>query len=420
MLRQLVSTGSSSSRCCTAACGTRRCSRSSSRRSTSSTAARHSALYLVLSYLALLRLQELGFPSFKALLLSQEHFKMSVLLKFLFSEENLAKWLRPEWLKLYDPAFVDEELIGKVLVFVPQVQSLQVVLEGNMAKEAAKKEAARGEAGGADGRRVRHRPDGAAGRRGGGVPAHGGHRGQPGGGLPAGEGALRRRAAAAARRGAHRRGRRRGRSSRPPPSRATRRPCMCSAARCARWTPPPRCSGGSAAAPRAARPRAPPRRRPYWSAPWRPRPRARRSGRRARRRRRGRWCARASYKLEVMAPKPAGPGLSEDEVVTVFNRILERLILLSEKKYRFESRHEGIVAPYDYFEFGQEYVERRVESNLSSLAAQAASWQPTHTPRTDPPGCGLLHALERREPARHRSPRDLHEGGGATPAHAET
>jgi len=72
-------------------------------------------LYLVLSYLALLRLQELGFPSFKALLLSQEHFKMSVLLKFLFSEENLAKWLRPEWLKLYDPAFVDEELIGKVL-----------------------------------------------------------------------------------------------------------------------------------------------------------------------------------------------------------------------------------------------------------------------------------------------------------------
>ena len=99
-------------------------------------------LYLVLSYLALLRLQELGFSSFKALLLGQEHFKMSVLLKFLFSEENLMKWLRPEWLKLYDPAWVDEQLIGKVLVFVPQVQNLMVVLEGNMAAEAAKKEAA--------------------------------------------------------------------------------------------------------------------------------------------------------------------------------------------------------------------------------------------------------------------------------------
>ena len=99
-------------------------------------------LYLVLSYLALLRLQELGFSSFKALLLGQEHFKMSVLLKFLFSEENLMKWLRPEWLKLYDPAWVDEQLIGKVLVFVPQVEKLLVVLEGNMAAEAAKKEAA--------------------------------------------------------------------------------------------------------------------------------------------------------------------------------------------------------------------------------------------------------------------------------------
>lgn len=62
------------------------------------------------------------------------------------------------------------------------------------------------------------------------------------------------------------------------------------------------------------------------------------------------------YKAQVMVPKPTGPGLTEAEVVTVFNRILDRLILLSKQKYRFESRHEGIVAPYDYFEFGQEYV----------------------------------------------------------------
>ena len=99
-------------------------------------------LYMVLSYIALLRLHELGFSSFRALLLSQENFKMSVLLKFLFSEENLTQWLRPEWLKLYDPAFVDEQLIGKALVFVGQAQQLKAVLEGNAAKEAAKKEAA--------------------------------------------------------------------------------------------------------------------------------------------------------------------------------------------------------------------------------------------------------------------------------------
>jgi len=96
----------------------------------------------VLAYLALLRLHELGFADFRMLVLSQEYFKMSVLLKFLFNEETLKEWLRPEWLKLFEPTFVDEQLIGKLLVFVPSVEQLLKVLEGRMASEAAKKEAA--------------------------------------------------------------------------------------------------------------------------------------------------------------------------------------------------------------------------------------------------------------------------------------
>ena len=99
-------------------------------------------LYMVFAYLALLRLHELGFADFRTLVLSQEYFKMSVLLKFLFSEKNLTEWLRPEWLKLYEPQFVDEQLIGKLVVFVPNVDALQKVLEGRMSAEAAKKEAA--------------------------------------------------------------------------------------------------------------------------------------------------------------------------------------------------------------------------------------------------------------------------------------
>ena len=99
-------------------------------------------LYMVFGYLALLRLHELGFSDFRTLVLSQEHFKMSVLLKFLFSAENLTEWLRPEWIKMYDPKFVDEQLIEKLLVFIPNVDALQKVLEGRMASEAAKKEAA--------------------------------------------------------------------------------------------------------------------------------------------------------------------------------------------------------------------------------------------------------------------------------------
>ena len=81
-------------------------------------------LYTVLGYVALLRLGEVGFPDFRALVLSQEHFKMSVFLKFLFSEENLVSWLRPEWIKHYEPSFVDEQVIAKLLIFAPQVQKL--------------------------------------------------------------------------------------------------------------------------------------------------------------------------------------------------------------------------------------------------------------------------------------------------------
>ena len=99
-------------------------------------------LYMVFGYLALLRLHELGFSDFRTLVMSQEFFKMSILVKFLFSEKNLVEWLRPEWLKLYEPTFVDEQLIEKALVFVPKVEELQSMLEGSIAAEAAKKEAA--------------------------------------------------------------------------------------------------------------------------------------------------------------------------------------------------------------------------------------------------------------------------------------
>jgi len=99
-------------------------------------------LYTIFGYLAMLRLAELGFADFKALVQSQESHAMSVFLKFLFNEENLQTWLRPEWLKCYEPAFVDDTLVAKPLVFKPQVETLLKSLEGAIAAEVAKKEAA--------------------------------------------------------------------------------------------------------------------------------------------------------------------------------------------------------------------------------------------------------------------------------------
>eukprot|EP00965_Chrysotila_dentata_P103868 3430084-Pleurochrysis_carterae.AAC.1 len=99
-------------------------------------------LYTILGYLVLLRLEEMGFTAFKQLALSQENIKMVVFLKFAFSKENLTEWLRPEWIKLYDPNFIDTQIISKVLVFEQQVAKLQEMLTGRMEGEAARKEAA--------------------------------------------------------------------------------------------------------------------------------------------------------------------------------------------------------------------------------------------------------------------------------------
>jgi len=99
-------------------------------------------MYTIFGYLALLRLTELGFSDFRQLVLSQESFKMSVFLKFTFKEENLKDWLRPEWIKIYEPTFVDEQLIDKTLVFAKRVEELQTQLAGKIDAEVAKKEAA--------------------------------------------------------------------------------------------------------------------------------------------------------------------------------------------------------------------------------------------------------------------------------------
>jgi len=67
------------------------------------------------------------------------------------------------------------------------------------------------------------------------------------------------------------------------------------------------------------------------------------------------------YRAQVTAAKPAGAGLTMAQLMVIFNRIVDRMILLSLMPYKFESRHEKLEAPYDYFQFGQEYVRPLVD-----------------------------------------------------------
>jgi len=74
------------------------------------------------------------------------------------------------------------------------------------------------------------------------------------------------------------------------------------------------------------------------------------------------------YRAQVTAPKPQGAGLSMEELMVIFNRIVDRMILLSLMPYKFESRHEKMEGPgYDYFQFGQEYVRPLVDWDNSYI-----------------------------------------------------
>ncbi|KAJ1622286.1 hypothetical protein T492DRAFT_1063602 [Pavlovales sp. CCMP2436] len=99
------------------------------------------SLYTVLAYLAILRLEELSFEQFKRLVLSQDFVKTRVFLKFLFNEESLTKWLKEGWLTLYEPHYVQTELIDEVLKFEPQVRDLVDELDRRQAMADAKKAA---------------------------------------------------------------------------------------------------------------------------------------------------------------------------------------------------------------------------------------------------------------------------------------
>ena len=59
------------------------------------------------------------------------------------------------------------------------------------------------------------------------------------------------------------------------------------------------------------------------------------------------------YRKQVLTPKPKGPGLTEADLMVIFNRIIDRILLLTRQPYSFESRHEQLEQPYDYYEFGQ-------------------------------------------------------------------
>eukprot|EP01041_Mallomonas_annulata_P004353 gene4353-8663_t len=102
-------------------------------------------LYTIFAYLAIFRLDELGFQSFKGYVHSQDPGKMFSFMSYLFNTDNLWSSLRSDWMKHYDLNFVEDEIIAGIELFIPEATSLTVELQeraqGVAAAQAAKEEA---------------------------------------------------------------------------------------------------------------------------------------------------------------------------------------------------------------------------------------------------------------------------------------
>jgi hypothetical protein len=63
--------------------------------------------YMVLAYVAIFRLEEMGIARFRFLLNGLDTLKTHMLLSFLFSRDNIETWCKEEWCKCLDRKYVE-------------------------------------------------------------------------------------------------------------------------------------------------------------------------------------------------------------------------------------------------------------------------------------------------------------------------
>lgn len=64
-------------------------------------------MYMVLAYVAIFRLEEMGVPRFRYLLNGLDTLKMHRLLSFLFDIDSINTWCKEEWCKSLDRKYVE-------------------------------------------------------------------------------------------------------------------------------------------------------------------------------------------------------------------------------------------------------------------------------------------------------------------------
>ncbi|GMF40086.1 unnamed protein product [Phytophthora fragariaefolia] len=84
--------------------------------------------FLIMGYLAMFRLEELGTPVFSGLALALQPTSMYAFISYIFDPEELRGALHAQWARVLDAEFVETQIIDKMLSFKPEIDKLLVQL----------------------------------------------------------------------------------------------------------------------------------------------------------------------------------------------------------------------------------------------------------------------------------------------------
>ncbi len=96
-------------------------------------------LYNEFAYLAIFRMEELGFQKFRELALTQEPSKIDTFIDYIYNKDNLWNSLRASWMTVRDLDYVEKQVIPKLERFIPEMQRFRGELANNAAADAAAK-----------------------------------------------------------------------------------------------------------------------------------------------------------------------------------------------------------------------------------------------------------------------------------------
>ncbi|KAG3234155.1 hypothetical protein PI124_g20788 [Phytophthora idaei] len=80
--------------------------------------------FLIMGYLAMFRLEELGTSAFAGLALALQPTSMHTFLSYIFNPEQLRGMLQDQWTRVLDAEFVETQIIDKMLRFKPEIDKL--------------------------------------------------------------------------------------------------------------------------------------------------------------------------------------------------------------------------------------------------------------------------------------------------------